>query len=67
MVIRVKILETNKEVELNIDKVKVKDLLKQLGLLTMEHIVLRNNVIVTEDDELVDGDEVVVFTIKSGG
>lgn len=65
--IRVKVLETGIVFELEEDEIKVRDLLKKLGLLESEHVVLRNNVIVTEDDVIVNGEEVVVFTVKSGG
>ncbi|MEM1843075.1 MAG: MoaD/ThiS family protein [Desulfurococcaceae archaeon] len=53
--------------ELEENEIKVRDLLRKLGLLESEHVVLKNNAIVTEDDVIVSGEEVVVFTVKSGG
>ncbi|MEM0000979.1 MAG: MoaD/ThiS family protein [Desulfurococcaceae archaeon] len=65
--IRVKVLETGSVFELEENEIKVRDLLRKLGLLESEHVVLKNNAIVTEDDVIVSGEEVVVFTVKSGG
>lgn len=67
MVIVVKVLEWNKLVEIPEKEIKVRDLLKALGLMESEHLVLKNGVVVPEDDVLRDGDEVVIFTVKSGG
>lgn len=65
--IRVKVLETGSVFELEENEIKVRDLLRKLSLLESEHVVLKNNAIVTEDDVIVSGEEVVVFTVKSGG
>ncbi|AFK50934.1 hypothetical protein TCELL_0509 [Thermogladius calderae 1633] len=45
----------------------VRELLAKVGLVGEEVVVLRNGVILTEDDELSDGDEVIVYVVKSGG
>lgn len=60
-------MEANSTVELDVSEISVKELLRKLNLTESEHIVLRNNHIVTEQDVITDGDEVVVFTVKSGG
>lgn len=65
--IRVRILELDKLIEIYEDKITVRDLLRKLGLSESEHIVFKNNTVVTEEDTLQDGDDVVVFTVKSGG
>lgn len=67
MVVRVKILETNREVKLDVKQITVRELLSMLGLAVSEHIVLKNSEVVTEDDIVEDNSEVVVFTVKSGG
>ena len=64
---RVKILETNQLVELDVEGITVRELLSKLGLAVSEHIVLKNGEVVTEDDVIEGGSEVVVFTVKSGG
>jgi sulfur carrier protein ThiS len=65
--IRVKVLEANKIIELEDGEIIVKNLLERLGLKQSECIVLRNGVVVTEEDAVRSGDEVVVYTVKSGG
>jgi len=67
VVLRVKILETNQLVELDVEGITVRELLSKLGLAVSEHIVLKNGEVVTEDDVIEGGSEVVVFTVKSGG
>ncbi len=67
MVLRVKILETNQLVELDVERITVRELLSKLGLAVSEHIVLKNGEVVTEDDVIEGDSEVVVFTVKSGG
>mgnify|MGYP001772544017 CR=1 FL=1 len=67
MAIKVRILEQGTLVELSADKVTVGELLKMLNLNASENVVLKGKTILTEDDVVVDGEEVVVFTVKSGG
>jgi sulfur carrier protein len=67
VVLRVKILETNQLVELDVEGITVRELLSKLGLAVSEHIVLKNGEVVTEDDVIEGGSEVVVFTVKSNG
>lgn len=67
MAIRVKVLEANSVFEFEEKEISVRDLLRRLGLSESEHIVLRNGTVVPEEDVVVDGDEVVIFTVKSGG
>jgi sulfur carrier protein len=67
VVLRVKILETNQLVELDVERITVRELLSKLGLTVSEHIVLKNGEVVTEDDVIEGDSEVVVFTVKSGG
>ncbi|MEM1803005.1 MAG: hypothetical protein QXJ18_00135 [Desulfurococcaceae archaeon] len=67
MAIRVKILETNTIVEVEREKLTVKELLEYLKLSSSENLMLKGTTIMTEEDELVNGEEVVVFTVKSGG
>jgi sulfur carrier protein ThiS len=65
--IRVKVLEANKIIELGDEEIIVKNLLERLRLKQSECIVLRNGVVITEEDAVRSGDEVVVYTVKSGG
>jgi len=45
----------------------VSDVLRELGLLSSEYIVARNGRIVTEDELVEDGDEIVLYPVVSGG
>ena len=68
MPIRVVIVGPEKIVhEINVSEIRVSELLTKLGLLSSEYVVLRNNMVVSEDDVIHDGDEVVVYPVKSGG
>ncbi len=68
MVIRVTIIGPVKSVkEVEGSKMKVSELLKKLGLLSSEYVVLKNNVIVSEDDIVNEGDNIIVYPVKSGG
>lgn len=68
MVIFVKIIGSERiQREIDVNEIPVKELLKTLGLTTSEHIVLKNNVVVTEEDIVKNGDEVVIIPVKSGG
>ena len=49
------------------DQIKVKDLLALLGLSSEEYVVARNGVVVTDEDIVVDGDEVLMYPVVSGG
>jgi len=68
MVVKVIIIGNEKIVkETDWSNITVGELVKKLGLLITEYIVLKNNMIVTEDDIVNDGDEVVLYPAKSGG
>ena len=65
MGVRVRITGEGERVVENVSSVR--ELLARVGLVGEEVVVLRNGVILTEDDELSDGDEVLVYVVKSGG
>ncbi|MGC9012142.1 MoaD/ThiS family protein [Thermogladius sp.] len=65
MGVRVRITGEGERVVENVSSVR--ELLARVGLVGEEVVVLRNGVILTEDDELRDGDEVIVYVVKSGG
>jgi len=50
-----------------VSRIRVKDLLAKLGLNPTEYVVLKDGEILVDDDEVVDGEVVTVFTVKSGG
>jgi sulfur carrier protein len=67
MVIKVRVLESNECIELEVKEISVREILSKLGLTLSEHIVLKNGEVITEDDVVEDGSEIVIFTVKSGG
>jgi len=67
IMVRVKILESNTVIEIDAEELTVRELLEKLGLSMSEHLVLRDNTVLTEEDVLKKNDEVVVYTVKSGG
>jgi sulfur carrier protein len=46
---------------------KVKDLLRELGLVVEAHLVIRGDELVTEDEMLYDKDRVEIRPVISGG
>jgi sulfur carrier protein len=67
MVVKVRVLESNECIELEVKEISVREILSKLGLTLSEHIVLKNGDVITEDDVVEDGSEIVIFTVKSGG
>ncbi|OYT40499.1 MAG: hypothetical protein B6U89_01995 [Desulfurococcales archaeon ex4484_58] len=68
VVVKVKIIGPREEVkEVDVDKVTVGELLRKLGLLSSEYIVIKNNIVIVEDELIRDGDEIIVYPVKSGG
>ncbi|MGC9181527.1 MoaD/ThiS family protein [Thermogladius sp.] len=63
--VRVRVTGEGERVVENVSSVR--ELLTRVGLVGEEVVVLRKGVILTEDDELSDGDEVIVYVVKSGG
>ncbi|HID42093.1 MAG TPA: thiamine biosynthesis protein ThiS [Pyrodictium sp.] len=49
------------------DGMTVRDVLWELGLLSSEYVVARNGRVVTEDEPVEDGDEIVLYPVVSGG
>ena len=68
MKVKVRVVGKDPEViELSGYKRKISELLRELGLLGEEYIVMRGGKVLTEEDEVVDGDEVVLVPVVSGG
>lgn len=66
-VIKVKVTGEQAPRILDAGEISVSELLRRLGLSKSEHIVLRKGIPLTEEDIIRDGDEVVVYLVKSGG
>ncbi len=63
----IKVLYRGKEIELPVEKIKAKDLLKELGLSPLSSLVIKNGEVVTEEEILREGDEIRVVNAISGG
>lgn len=46
---------------------RIGEVLKSLGLNTEEYIVVRNGRVVTIDEEVSNGDEIILYPVVSGG
>ncbi|MFZ8791326.1 MAG: MoaD/ThiS family protein [Thermosphaera aggregans] len=67
MPVKVNIAGERKPKIVEVSRIKVKDLLAKLGLNPTEYVVLKDGEILVDDDEVVDGEAITVFTVKSGG
>lgn len=53
----------SKVLELPKQRIKIEELLRELGYLPVEVVVVKNGEIVPEDEEVVDGDELIIYPI----
>jgi len=67
MTIKVRVLPINKEFEINKKKVKVKELVKQLGFQLDNSVVMKNNSPLLEEEYVYSGEEIVILLAMSGG
>jgi len=56
-----------KEKEIEFNGKTIRDLLKYLGLDLSRHVVIKNGEIVTEDEEIKEGDYIKILDVVSGG
>ena len=54
-------------IEVHKERVKIRDLLRELHINPLEVLVARNGTIVPEDVAVCDEDEIRLITVKSGG
>jgi sulfur carrier protein len=67
LVIRVRILGgPTREVGYR-EGMKVIDVLRSIGVMSSEYVVVKNGRIVAEDEPIEDGDELVLYPVVSGG
>ena len=65
--ITVKTVDGTRKWSIEVDRAKIRDVLSKIGLLSEEYIVVKNGKVVTPDDEVVDGDEIILYPVVSGG
>lgn len=67
MVIKVRIVPENREIEVHGDNKRVRELLKELGLSLEEAIVIKGGRVVLDDEVVKDGESIEVLLAVSGG
>ncbi len=66
--IRVKIIDTDQEWLVEVEKgARIRDVLENLDLNPEEYIVSKNDEVVAEDEEVSEGDLIVLYPVVSGG
>lgn len=65
--ITIKLVDGSKKWSIPRDRGRIRELLNNIGLLSEEYIIIRNSKVVTPEDEAVDGDEIILYPVVSGG
>ncbi len=66
--VKVKIIDTEQEWIVEISApTSIKDILEKIGLSPEEYIVSKNGEVVPEDEEVSDGDTIILYPVVSGG
>ncbi len=66
--VRVKIIDTDQEWLVEAENgAKIRDVLEKLDLNPEEYIVSRNGEVVSEDEEVGEGDLIIFYPVVSGG
>ena len=66
--VKVKIIDTDQEWLVEVENgARIRDVLEKLDLNTEEYIVSRNGEVVAEDEEVGEGDLIILYPVVSGG
>jgi len=68
-VVIIRIVGGSKEwkISLGQERIRVKELLEKIGLLSNEYVVVKNGQVVSEEKTVSDDDEIVLYPVVSGG
>ncbi|MCD6195849.1 MAG: MoaD/ThiS family protein [Staphylothermus sp.] len=55
------------KISLGQERIRVKELLEKIGLLSNEYVVVKNGQVVSEEKTVSDDDEIVLYPVVSGG
>jgi len=68
-VVIIRIVDGSKEWKISIghERIKVRELLEKIGLLSNEYVVVKNGQVVSEEEIVNDDDEIVLYPVVSGG
>lgn len=65
--IKVKVLGGREYVINTSDGLKAKEVLRKLGLKIEEYVITKSSEVITEEDIVEDGDELILYPVVSGG
>jgi len=65
--VKIKILGDGEKVVDVGEDATVSEALHKAGLLVTEYVVMRRGKVIAEDEELADGDELILYPVVSGG
>ena len=68
-VVIIRIVDGSREWKISIgqERIKVRELLEKIGLLSNEYVVVKNGQVVSEEEIVSDDDEIVLYPVVSGG
>ena len=68
-VVMIRIVDGSKEwkISLGQERIRVRELLEKIGLLSNEYVVVKNGQVVSEEETVDDNDEIVLYPVVSGG
>ena len=68
-VVVIRIVDGSNEwkISLGQERIRVKELLEKIGLLSNEYVVVKNGQVVSEEEIVSDDDEIVLYPVVSGG
>ncbi|ADI31910.1 MoaD/ThiS family protein [Staphylothermus hellenicus] len=68
MYVIVRLVDGSKEWKIEVPEGStVRDVLAKIGLISNEYVIVRDGAVITEDDEVGDGDVLVLYPVVSGG
>ncbi|ABN70684.1 thiamineS protein [Staphylothermus marinus F1] len=68
MLVIIRLVDGSKEWRIEVPEgSSVRDVLASIGLISNEYVVVRNGVVISEDEEVRDGDILILYPVVSGG
>ncbi|NPA99730.1 MAG: MoaD/ThiS family protein [Crenarchaeota archaeon] len=66
--VKVKIVDTDQEWIIEVSNpTSIREVLERIGLSPEEYVVSRNGEVVSEDEQVSDGDTIILYPVVSGG
>lgn len=68
MLVIIRLVDGSKEWRIEVPEgSSVRDVLASIGLISNEYVVVRSGVVISEDEEVRDGDILILYPVVSGG